>query len=182
MLQIPSSDLRAVGAAPEAAENCFMATTTQTTALRKTSPRPLRRLNWLERWLHRAQPREGIAGHLVTGWRGELAAYFHLRRQGYTIVAQGWRSHITPGDLDLVGWDGNRICFVEVKTRTEREWATAESAVDEDKRRTVRKLARRYLRRACVPEAAARFDVVSVYIQEGQEPEITLVRDAFQWK
>lgn len=140
------------------------------------------RLNWLERFLHRIQPEEATPEHLATGWRGELAAYFHLRRRGYTIVAQGWRSHITPGDLDLVGWEGNRLCFVEVKTRTTWSSATAESAVDDDKRRTVRRLARRYLRRAGLPEGASRFDVVTVYLEQGQEPEIALVRDAFGWK
>ncbi len=152
------------------------------TATQKPSSWALRRLKWLERWLQRAQPEQLLAEHLATGWRGELAAYFHLRRLGYTIVAQGWRSHITPGDLDLVGWEGNRLCFVEVKTRTTDNWATAEAAVDDDKRRTVRRLARRYLRRAGLPEAAARFDVVTAYFKSGREPELTLVRDAFGWK
>lgn len=159
-----------------------MAATTQTATPPKPTSWTLARLNWLERWLQRAQPKELLAEHLATGWRGELAAYFHLRRQGYTIVAQGWRSHITPGDLDLVGWDGNRLCFVEVKTRTAQDWAPAESAVDENKRRTLRRLTRRYLRRAGLPEAAARFDVVTVYFHTGQEPQIALVRDAFGWK
>ena len=139
-------------------------------------------MNWLERWLERVQPRECLAEHLAMGQRGELAAYFHLRREGYTIVAQGWRSHISPGDLDLVGWEGNRLCFVEVKARSTRETATAEAAVDEEKRRTLRKLARRYLKRAAVPEAAARFDVVTIYFQQAQEPDISLVRNAFAWK
>lgn len=148
----------------------------------KTTPWALARMNWLERWLQRVPPREGLAEHLAMGQRGELAAYFHLRREGYTIVAQGWRSHISPGDLDLVGWDGNRLCFVEVKARSARETATAEAAVDEEKRRTLRRLARRYLKRAAVPEAAARFDVVTIYFEQAQEPEISLVRNAFGWK
>lgn len=159
-----------------------MAATMQTATPAKPSPWTLARLHWLERWLQRREPRELLAEHLATGWRGELAAYFHLRRQGYTIVAQGWRSHITPGDLDLVGWDGNRLCFVEVKSRTAKDWAPAESAVDHDKRRTLRRLARRYLRRAGLPEAAARFDVVTVYFTQGREPELTLVRGAFGWQ
>jgi putative endonuclease len=157
-------------------------TATNTAIPSKASAWASTRLNWLERWLQRMQPRENLAEHLATGWRGELAAYFHLRRQGYTIVAQGWRSHITPGDLDLVGWDGNRLCFIEVKSRTTQDTATAEAAVDEDKRRTLRRLARRYLRRANLPEAAARFDVVTVYFEPGREAELALVRDAFGWK
>ncbi|MGC8548103.1 MAG: YraN family protein [Acidobacteriaceae bacterium] len=159
-----------------------MAATTNSAIPSKMTPRALAWLNWLERWLQRLQPREGLTEHLAVGWRGELAAYFHLRREGYTIVAQGWRSHIAPGDLDLVGWDGNRLCFVEVKARSKRDTATAEAAVDEDKRRTLRRLARRYLKRADVPEAAARFDVVTIYFEQAQEPEISLVRGAFGWK
>jgi len=164
------------------AHNGGMAAMTDGANSAKVGPLALARLNWLERWLDRLQPREGLAEHLATGWRGEMAAYFHLRRLGYTIVAQGWRSHISAGDLDLVGWDGNRLCFVEVKARSARDKATAEAAVDEEKRRTLRRLARRYLKRAAVPEAAARFDVVTVYFEQAQEPEISLVRGAFGWK
>jgi putative endonuclease len=159
-----------------------MSSTPHSATLPKTARRGQAWLNRLERWLQRLHARENLPEHLATGWRGELAAYFHLRRQGYTIVAQGWRSHITPGDLDLVGWDGNRLCFVEVKARTTQDVATAEAAVDEDKRRTLQRLARRYLKRAEVPEAAARFDVVTVYFEEDQEPEIALIRNAFGWK
>lgn len=159
-----------------------MDATLQTPAPAKMSRWTLARLNWLEQWLHRMQPKEIAAEHLATGRRGELTAYFHLRRQGYTIVAQGWRSHITPGDLDLIGWDGAKLCFIEVKARTTQDRATAESAVDDDKRRTMRRLARRYLRRAGVPEATARFDVVTVYFKSGQKPEIALMRDAFGWQ
>ena len=186
-LEIGHGDFRAVGAARPEAENGGMAATLQaaTAHVATAAPRARFRLRWLhrlERWALRAQSTETITEHLATGWRGELAAYFHLRRLGYIIVAQGWRSHIAPGDLDLVGWEGNRLCFVEVKTRGSEERATAESAVDEEKRRTLRWLARRYLRKAGVPEAAARFDVVTVNFRAGQEPEITLIRDAFGWR
>ncbi len=166
----------------QTADNGGMTATTETAGTSISSGWALKRLNWLEGWLRRRGSEEVLSEHLATGWRGELAAYFHLRRQGYTIVAQGWRSHIAPGDLDLVGWDGNRLCIIEVKTRGSRETATAESAVDEDKRRALRRLARRYLKRAAVPEAASRFDVVTVYFERGREAEITLMRNAFGWK
>lgn len=159
-----------------------MAATSSTPAPARPSRWAQIRLNWLERWLLWRQTREVLAEHLTTGWRGELAAYFHLRLIGYTIVAQGWKSRTTPGDLDLVGWEENRLCFVEVKTRSSRNWSTAESAVDEHKRRTLRRLARRYLRRAAIPEAAARFDVVTVYFEPDQAPDLELIRDAFGWK
>jgi Holliday junction resolvase-like predicted endonuclease len=85
----------------------------------------------------------GRAAHLELGRRGEEAAFFYLRRRGYTVVARDWCSGKAPGDLDLVAWEGTTLCFVEVKTRTSRNVATAESAVDSDKTRVLRRLARR---------------------------------------
>ena len=71
--------------------------------------------------------------HLLIGIRGEESAFFHLRTLGYVIIARSWRSHRYAGDIDLIGWDGDCLCFIEVKTRTTRDVATAESAVDERK-------------------------------------------------
>jgi putative endonuclease len=108
--------------------------------------------------------------HLLTGHRGEDAAYFHLRSVGYTIVARRWRSERVKGDLDLAAWDGDTLVFFEIKTRTaasrEQVNITAESAVDPHKQRTLRRMAAAYLRQ--LPERhrdriPVRFDVLSVY-------------------
>ncbi len=139
------------------------------------------RLRLLERALMPSAAHANEPEHLATGRRGELAAYAFLRRNGYTIVARGWRSHICPGDLDLIAWEGEHLCIVEVKTRTTRDVATAEASIDHDKRRTLRMLARRYLRQSGIAESAARFDVVSVYFEADRAPEISLLRNAFGW-
>ena len=126
-----------------------------------------------------------IAPHLSLGLRGEREALFELRRQGYTIVARRWTSPKLRGDLDLVGWDGDWLCFVEVKTRSERRVATpAETAVDRDKRTMLRRMAHAYLR--SFPEEkrstiSVRFDVVAVYL-DGRRPEFELFRGAFGWR
>jgi putative endonuclease len=123
------------------------------------------------------------AAHLATGLRGERAALFELRRRGYVVVAQRWTSAKMRGDVDLVGWDGEWLCFIEVKTRTARDLTPAESAVDDDKRAMVRGLARAYLRtfpereRRTVP---VRFDVVSVYAA-GERVEFEVFQGAFGW-
>ena len=49
--------------------------------------------------------------HLHTGRRGEEAAYFHLRKQGYVIIARNYRSPRSRSELDLVGWDGRDAVF-----------------------------------------------------------------------
>jgi putative endonuclease len=130
-----------------------------------------------------AARRGGGPTHLATGEQGEREALFHLRKLGYTVVAQRWKSAKLWGDIDLVGWDGPTLCFVEVKTRGARDGMTAESAVDRDKRDMLRRMARAYLKgfpeklRVDVP---VRFDVVSVYLlPTGTEFEV--YRGAFGW-
>src|SRR4051794_25055445 len=81
------------------------------------------------------------AQHLLTGERGEEAAYFHLRKLGYTIVARNWRSPKRRGEIDLIGWHDEVLCFVEVKTRTSRGFVPAEAAVDIEKQNDLHKVA-----------------------------------------
>jgi putative endonuclease len=116
--------------------------------------------------------------HLHTGRRGEEEAYFYLRKQGYVMVARNYRSPRSRSELDLVGWEGETLCFVEVKTRSKRDFMPAEAAVDPEKRRDLSHVAREFLRKV-KGEPAVRFDVVSVYFAEGHA-EIELFRDAFR--
>ncbi len=132
----------------------------------------------------------GLPPHLRTGQRGERAAFFYLRRRGWAVVARNWRTGLAPGDLDLVAWDGPVLCFVEVKTRTATEpgaeVATAEASVDRDKRRSLRRLARIYLRRVPPPEPPlaeheVRFDIVTVHLKGAARSEFEHFRGAFDW-
>jgi putative endonuclease len=117
--------------------------------------------------------------HLVTGQEGEEAVYFYLRERGYVMVARNFRSPRHKGEIDLIGWDGDELCFVEVKTRKRRSLVPAEMAVDAPKQAMLRATAKTYLRRMN-EKPRFRFDVVSLYC-EGAEgvPEITLFKNAF---
>ena len=116
--------------------------------------------------------------HLDTGRRGEEAAYFYLREQGYVIIARNYRSPRSRSELDLVGWDGDTLCFIEVKTRTTRDVLPAEAAVDAEKQRDLSRVAREFLRRM-KGDPPFRFDIVSVYLENGPAPDIELFRQAF---
>jgi putative endonuclease len=133
-------------------------------------------LDWLA---EHTLPPEKIAAHHRTGRRGEEAAYFHLRKLGYTMVARNFRSPRCRGEIDLIGWEDDTLCFVEVKTRTTRDVKTGEAAVDRHKRREVAAVAREYLRRF-PPSCQWRFDVVSVYYQESKarQPQIEVFRNS----
>jgi putative endonuclease len=125
----------------------------------------------------------GLPAHLATGERGEREALFHLRKLAYTVVARRWKSAKLWGDIDLIGWEGEWLCFVEVKTRGGRDVAAAESAVDGEKQDMLRKMARAYLRgfpEKLREEVPVRFDVVSVYLLP-TGVEFELYRGAFGW-
>jgi putative endonuclease len=140
------------------------------------------RLRLFEKFIEVSERRrKSEASHLATGRRGELAAFIYLRRQGYVVVARGWRSGRLRGDIDLIAWQSDTLCFIEVKTRTTRDVATAEAAVDEDKRRTLRRLARSYMRQLPIKEVPARFDILSIYFEKEKAAEFELFRDAFDW-
>jgi putative endonuclease len=148
--------------------------------------KPMFALRLLEQFAHvsdglstrfrRQQP-----AHLELGRRGEEAAYFYLRRHGYIVVARGWRSGKVRGDLDLVAWEKDVLCFVEVKTRTSRSFATAESSVDDDKTRVLRRMARQYLHMLPIAPNQVRFDVLSIYFELEKPADYQLFRGAFDW-
>jgi putative endonuclease len=119
--------------------------------------------------------------HLHTGRKGEDMAYYFLRRQGYTIIARNWRCKGRKGEVDLIGWDRKILCFIEVKTRRSHAVATAEAAVDHAKQVELRGMVSVFLRRQS-PRPQSRFDVVSIYLIPGMEPEIELFKDAFSWR
>lgn len=132
-----------------------------------------------------AKRRGGLRGqpeHLVTGIDGERAAFFHLQRNGYIVVARRWSAGNQPGDIDLIAWRGPMLCFIEVKTRTAHDITPAEVAVDMHKRNILRRLARVYVRqlpRETPPQV--RFDVISVYLLPGREKEVQHFENAFGW-
>ena len=134
---------------------------------------PARITRSILRGLDRLTPkpaRANIPAHLLTGRRGEEDAYFYLRKRGYIIVARNFRTSRHRGEIDLIGWDKDVLCFVEVKTRTTRDIKPAEAAVDRKKRRDIRVMIRYYLRtlpRRQFPTLPQwRFDIVTVYYRD----------------
>src|SRR3984957_14918925 len=98
---------------------------------------------------------------LRTGVRGETYAYWYLRRHGYILVARNFTSPGLKGEIDMVGYDGPVLAFVEVKTRTKMDasekgaalQATPESAGNFEKRRNISRVAQQFLRARHVESA-----------------------------
>lgn len=116
-----------------------------------------------------------------TGVRGETYAYWYLRRHGYVLVARNYTSPGIKGELDMVGYDGPVLAFVEVKTRavSGREQPTPEEAVTAEKRRFIVRMARQLLRTRRAETAPHRFDVLAIETRAGARPIVRLHKGAF---
>jgi putative endonuclease len=136
----------------------------------------IRSLDWLTQ---RTLPPDKRPSHQHIGQHGEEEAYFHLRKLGYIIVARNFRTPKCPGEIDLIGWEQDVLCFIEVKTRTSHNVKTPQAAVDRHKRREIAAVAREYLRRV-PPLCQWRFDIVSVYFDQPKagHPQIEVFRNA----
>jgi putative endonuclease len=116
-----------------------------------------------------------------TGVRGETYAYWYLRRHGYVLVARNYTSPGLKGELDMVGYDGSVLAFVEVKTRAVagREQPAPEEAVNADKRRYISRMARQFIRTRRAESAPYRFDVLAIETRSGTRPTVRLHKGAF---
>ena len=131
-------------------------------------------------------PTASATGHKArrTGVRGETYAYWYLRRNGYVMVARNFTSRGIKGEIDLVGYDGETLAFVEVKTRTSErnDVGSPEDAVNQDKQLHLSKMARQFLREYRAMNAPFRFDILALEAPPGKPPTVRLHKGAFAAK
>lgn len=119
-----------------------------------------------------------------TGIHGETYAYWYLRRRGYVFVARNYRIPDDKGEIDLVGYDGSVLAFVEVKTRTgtKEHPGQPEEAVTAEKRRHLERMAKRFMTERRARDVSWRFDLVAIESRAGRAPEVRLYKNAFAAK
>lgn len=112
------------------------------------------------------------------GFRGEQIAAEYLKKKGYTILEYSYRSKL--GEIDLVVCKDQYICFVEVKTRKGNTFGPPQAAVDQVKQQRIAKAALCYLKAYRLWEYNYRFDVISILIDEDNNPRhIDFIENAF---
>jgi putative endonuclease len=123
------------------------------------------------------------AEHLVLGQAGEELALDFLVACGLKIVTTnvslpvGFNrtGAVINAEIDIVAYDRNVLCFLEVKTRRSEWFAPPEANVDLRKQRQITRAASAYRRMLAIADDEFRFDVVSVILPEdpGGRPSIT---------
>lgn len=115
-----------------------------------------------------------MARHNKLGAWGENVAAELLASKGYAIVERNWR---TPGfEIDIVASKGNRIIFVEVKTRRTPDLDPL-SAINRNKINKMVRAANAYMQAATLP-LEPQFDIVTIVGNE-HDYNIEHIPDAF---
>lgn len=119
--------------------------------------------------------------HLDLGRRGEELAVAYLQQAGYRIVALNFAIPVgrnrlgTPimVEIDIVGYEVDVLCFIEVKTRSSTWFAEPQVNVDRRKQRQIARAARAYRRMFGLENARYRYDVLTVILPDELKPSIS---------
>ena len=107
------------------------------------------------------------------GAAAEAQAVQLLVRQGYRIVERNFR--VKGGELDVVAFDGDVLCFVEVRSRRDDTHGDAALAIDRRKQRQVARVAMHYIGLRNPEFRRSRFDVVAI-----TGDQLELIQDAWR--
>ena len=115
--------------------------------------------------------------HLSLGDRGEMVAAAYLVEKGYKILEK--KARTSYGELDLIAQIKDTLVFVEVKTRSSKQFGLPEEAVDLQKQKQMARLANGYIQKNGPSKMKIRFDVISVLYNGVNEPQIRHIQNAF---
>lgn len=113
-----------------------------------------------------------------SGKRGELLAISYLKKLGYKIVAKNYKTNL--GEIDLIARDRDTVCFIEVRSKNSPDFGLAEETITGKKKTQISKAALGYIKRFGLEDYSCRFDVVCIQNVNTSEPEIKLIKNAFE--
>jgi putative endonuclease len=126
---------------------------------------------------------------LALGRRGEALAAAYLQQAGYRIVAANFALPVGRNrlgvpinvEIDLVAYQAETLCFVEVKSRASDWFAPPQVNVDRRKQRQIARAARAYRRMFGLVGEPYRYDVITIVFGDEADarhaPQIHLLRN-----
>lgn len=104
--------------------------------------------------------------NIELGKKGENIACQFLEKLGYFMITRNYKC--TYGEIDIVAREGNELVFVEVKTRCSKRYGEAREAVNQHKKKRIKKAAIYYIGKHQLEGKCVRFDVMELYLREGR--------------
>ena len=138
--------------------------------------------------IKRSHSSPDVSRQLELGRRGEELAAAYLQQLGYKIVATNFTLPVGRNrlgvpinvEIDLVAYQGQTLCFVEVKSRASDWFAPPQVNVDRRKQRQIARAARAYRRMFGLVGEPYRYDVITIVFGDDDDarvaPEMELLR------
>lgn len=115
----------------------------------------------------------------ILGDFGEGLACEYLATLGYRVLERNFSCRA--GELDIIALQGDTVVFIEVKTRSSEKYGLPSEAVSSAKQTKIVKTALYYLQRNRLLDYMCRFDVIEIIVDEENNHQIKLIKDAFQY-
>ena len=103
-----------------------------------------------------------MAAHNELGQWGEQVAAEYLENKGWRILHKDWKYKHKDIDIVCVDHTTNTIVFVEVKTRSTREWGEPYEAITLQKKNNIMNAATVYLHEYGLFDKKWRYDSISI--------------------
>ncbi|MDH5365969.1 MAG: YraN family protein [Cyclobacteriaceae bacterium] len=114
-----------------------------------------------------------MSDKIKIGAKGEKLAATYLQNKGYKIVTLNYR--YKHSEIDIIAQNENIVVFVEVKTRSSKNFGNPEEAVNDKKERKVIEGAENYIFENNW-QGRIRFDIIAIDLKTD---EIIHFEDAF---
>ncbi|NCI46002.1 YraN family protein [Sediminibacterium soli] len=111
-----------------------------------------------------------------TGEKGEEMAAAFLSAKGYRIIERNWR--FRHWEADIIAARGDRLHFIEVKTRQSLRYGRPEESISREKMNHLKQLAEEYQYRH--PKwKYIQFDVMAITVIDETAKEVFLIEDVY---
>ncbi len=112
-----------------------------------------------------------------TGILGEKLAGDFLGKNGYRIIEKNFRCPV--GEVDIIAQQQDTLVFVEVRTKTSRQFGSPEESITRTKMEHMRKVAAHYWQSHSNLPESWRIDVVAIEMDNrGRVSRIELIENA----
>ncbi len=122
--------------------------------------------------------RKLLADRELLGRWGEKRSQRFLKRKGLKTLTRNFSCKT--GEIDLIMVDTDRtIVFVEVRTRADETFGSAESSITSAKKARLIRTARYFLTTHDIDNRPFRFDVVTIVLGPKGTPQLRYYKNAF---
>ena len=120
-----------------------------------------------------------MSSNTQIGQRYEALARDYLQQHGLTLLEQNYHSRF--GEIDLIMFDRQVLCFIEVKFRKSNAFGGAVSAIPYAKQRKIIKTAQCYISSTpAIVEKPMRFDALILQLESSlSDLNIEWIQNAF---